>query len=154
METGFENDPAQEGFGADSGFFVLADTVGQFPLGQLFAGGVYNERVMEVKRAVVGTPRDLADGFGKGDLAGGGVSDIFTADDVGDFLVQIVYADRELVCPAAFSVLNGKIPALLGWVFRKIPEAVVCPVNYFVYNLETEVVRRQNAARATFFFKL
>lgn len=59
---------------------------------------------------------------------------------MGDFLVQIVYADAKLIGETPFPVLDGEITALLGWVLVKFPETMVCPVCYFILNFETEIV--------------
>ena len=116
-------------------------------LGKLFAAGIHNEGVVQVNGAPVGWNLErwvalagVGNQLGERDLAGGGIADVFAADNVGDSFGEVVDADGKLVSPEAVSVADREIATLLFRVFGEIAEKFVVPVNYFVCNCDAEAV--------------
>ena len=70
-------------------------------------------------------------------MAGGRIADIFTANNMRDSLGKVIDADGELVGPETVAVANWEISALIFRIFAKVTEALVVPINYFVWNNDT-----------------
>ena len=119
-----------------------------FALGKLFAAGIHNEGVVQIQRSRVrGNSKGLValagvgNQLGKRNLAGGGIADVFAADDVGNAFGEVVDADGELVGPKAFAVADREVAALLFRIFGEVAEAFVVPVDYFVWNDDAQAMR-------------
>ena len=118
-----------------------------FALGELFAVGVYDKGVVQVQGAPVGRnlERGVAcTGFGydfrKGNLACRRIPDVLAPDNVCDALDEVINADGELIGPEAVTVADRKVTALFFRIFTKITEALVVPVNYFVWDNNAKAV--------------
>ena len=74
-------------------------------------------------------------------MAGGRIADIFTANNMRDSLGKVIDADGELVGPETVAVANWEISALIFRIFAKVTEALVVPINYFVWNNDTSAMR-------------
>ena len=70
-------------------------------------------------------------------MAGGRIADIFAANNMRDSVGKVIDADGELVGPETVAVANWEISALIFWIFVKVAEAFVVPVDYFVWNNDT-----------------
>jgi hypothetical protein len=93
----------------------LAEAVCHFALGKLFACGVYNQGMVEVDGRFVS-----AEKAHQGDLPGGRTPDVFAADYVRDFLVDIVDAYGELIRPLAVAVPDGEVSALFLGILAEV----------------------------------
>ena len=60
--------------------------------------------MVQIGWAKVGDVKSAANGFGQVDLPCGRTSDVFTANDVGDALLYIIYGGSKLVGVATFPV--------------------------------------------------
>ena len=129
-------DSSEEHLGGDAGFFVLAQAMGELAFGKLLVVVVHDERVMQVDSAFF-----AAKCFHERYLAGCGVADIFSADDMCDLLVDVVDANGKLVGPLVVAVADREVAALEFWVLVKVPEAQVVPVDNFIGDDKTQVVR-------------
>ena len=131
-------DSSEEHLGGDAGFFVLAQAMGELAFGKLLVVVVHDERVMQVDSAFF-----AAKCFHERYLAGCGVADIFSADDMCDLLVDVVDANGKLVGPLVVAVADREVAALEFWVLVKVPEAQVVPVDNFIGDDKAQVVRRR-----------
>ena len=129
-------DSSEEHLGGDAGFFVLAQAMGELAFGKLLVVVVHDERVVQVDSAFF-----AAKCFHERYLAGCGVADIFSADDMCDLLVDVVDANGKLVGPLVVAVADREVAALEFWVLVKVPEAQVVPVDNFIGDDKAQVVR-------------
>ena len=132
----FVADSSEEHLGGDAGFFVLAQAMGELAFGKLLVVVVHDERVVQVDSAFF-----AAKCFHERYLAGCGVADIFSADDMCDLLVDVVDANGKLVGPLVVAVADREVAALEFWVLVKVPEAQVVPVDNFIGDDKAQVVR-------------
>ena len=130
-------DSSEEHLGGDAGFFVLAQAMGELAFGKLLVVVVHDEWVVQVDSAFF-----AAKCFHERYLAGCGVADIFSADDMCDLLVDVVDANGKLVGPLVVAVAEREVAALEFWVLVKVPEAQVVPVDNFIGDDKAQVVRR------------
>ena len=130
-------DASEEHLGGDAGFFVLAQAMGEFTLGKLLVVLVHDERVVQVNGAFL-----AAKCFHERNLAGCGVADVFTTDDMCNLLIDVVDTNSELVGPLVVAVANREVAALEFRVFVEVPEAQVVPVDKFIGDDKAQVVRR------------
>ena len=129
-------DSSEEHLGGDAGFFVLAQAMGELAFGKLLVVVVYDERVVQVDSAFF-----AAKCFHERYLAGCGVADVFSADDMCDLLVDVVDANGKLVGPLVVAVADREVAALEFRVLVKVPEAQVVPVDNFIGDDKAQVVR-------------
>ena len=129
-------DSSEEHLGGDAGFFVLAQAMGELAFGKLLVVVVHDERVVQVDSAFF-----AAKCFHERYLAGCGVADVFSADDMCDLLVDVVDANGKLVGPLVVAVADREVAALEFWVLVKVPEAQVVPVDNFIGDDKAQVVR-------------
>ena len=116
--------------------------------GQFFPGAIDNQGVVQIDGARVRRNADIwvtlasiGDQLRKGDLAGGGVANVFAAHNVRDSFGKVVDADRELIGPESVAVADGKLAALQLGIFAEVSKTLVVPVNYFVWNDDAQIVR-------------
>jgi len=129
-------DASKKRFGGDACFFILSKAVGELALRELFVVLVYDQGMVQVKRALGAAKR-----FHQGDLPCRGIADVFAADNMRDMLVDVVDADGKLVRPLVVAVADREIPALELRILVKVAEAYVVPVDSPVRNDEPQVVR-------------
>ena len=133
-------DSSEEHLGGDADFFVLAQAMGELAFGKLLVVVVHDERVVQVDSAFF-----AAKCFHERYLAGCGVADIFSADDMCDLLFDVVDANGKLVGPLVVAVADREVAALEFWVLVKVPEAQVVPVDNFIGDDKAQVVRSRIA---------
>ena len=75
-------------------------------------------------------------------MAGRRIADVLATDNMRDALVDVVDADGELVGPLAFAVADGEVSALEFRVFGKVAQPQIMPYDYFIWNDESEIMRR------------
>ena len=116
--------------------------------GKFFSAGIHNQGVVQIQLARVRRNAKtrfvlagIGNQLGKCNLAGGGIADVFAADDVGDSFGKVIDADGELISPESVAVADREIATLKLGIFAKVAEAFVVPVDYFVWNDDPKTVR-------------